>query len=926
MKTSVRFLSMLLAILMIAGAALTASAAGTEKKENDKALQLLVDLGILGGYDDGSLKPEKLVERDEMAKIIFVLYTTFTDAGAGAATFKDVPGDNWAAGYISWCSSKGIVGGYGDGNFGPDDNVTYDQALKMVAGALGYTDWDSKFWPVDVRMKTLTDLNLGENITGVAGGDYVTRAQVAQIVYNALFAPMNETKTIEQKLPGTEFLFPVSVPKTLAVDTWNFGEVYTRITAVDGIGMNIEDKDVTLDGLGEFSLEELGLSEYANELTDILFANVKLIYDAKQGFDTESIIASSLVVAAEEEVAIVYNEKEDKVIVGDEEIDDDARVISVDVRGNIVYSPLTSEQVPAEDSLYTSIAYDLDEDGKFDIVYWDYLAAFVVTGKTDKETRIALYGDPNTTFAIKNENIVLSSGVLEEEDVFVGKFIYNDLYVEKVVAPVTAAAAKYSGTKLTLADVGEVQINKEVFVPNSIRMIYEDVMELNDKGETTAYNYYIYDGKVFGSDTIVNDSELQFAVLSYINAPEKNVFNEITKDNETLYTAVVTIDGKEKTVDLNPDDTIDELGIADNEDAILAEYGKVYTNNGVDAVEGIGKYILNRNILVTYTVDEDGFYTFTTAPETEDYIVYPAGTTVEYDKKTGIYKLYNAEGILLTNRAVFADTAVIYYTYQKETTGKYTYLGAYTATTLPENFAKMTTTSPIYAKADEDEIFIEIAFTMVDGKSIEYQKDATADFRTDARQIFYCYQNSNQVMAEDSKNLNYSYFMRPIYNGGNLVESVNTELTAKEGATNAKQGSLYAWDEETKNYVQISKSTLEELGVTSIGMYTFDDLINGCIITEAGSKYADGIKIAPDASIWCLGGTATSFVTLTVEGIQTSLDIAEEGELTTRVIIGTSLDDNGEEIASVVIIEQVVYNSSGDPAYNTRTLFNSFAG
>lgn len=916
MKTSVRFLSMLLAILMIAGAALTASAAGTEAKDNNEALQLLVDLGILGGYDDGSLKPEKLVERDEMAKIIFVLYTTFTDAGAGAVTFKDVPGDNWAAGYISWCSSKGIVGGYGDGNFGPDDNVTYDQALKMVAGALGYTDWDSKLWPVDVRMKTLTDLNLGENITGVKGGDYVTRAQVAQIVYNALFADMNETKTIEQNLPGTDFLFPVSVPKTLAVDTWGFGEVYTYVTAVDGIGMATEDKDITLDELGEFSLEELGLNEYADELADILFASVKLIYNAKDGFSTESIIAASLTIAAEKEVAIVYDEKEDMIFVGDEEIDENAFVISLGANGNISYAPMTSEKVPAEDSLYTSIAYDLDENGKFDIVYWDYLAAFEVLSKTDKKTTVCLFGDENATFVLNNENIVLSSGTLEEEDVFVGKFVYNDLYVEKVVAPVAASATKYNGTKLTLADIGEVEINKEVFYPNGLCIITESVMDLNDKGETAVNNYYIYEGKVFGADVVVNETELKFAVLSYVNVPEKDIFNEVTKDYDTLYTAVVTIDGKEKTVDLNAENTINGISIADNEERILAEYGKVYTNNGVDAVEGIGKYILNRNVLVAYTVDEDGFYSFDTAPESEDYTVYPAGSYIELDKKTGIYRVYDAEGTLLTNRAVFADTAVIYYTYQKEATGKYTYLGAYTATTLPENFAKMTATSPIYVQVDEETTFVEISFAMINEKSIEYDKDDSVDYRTDATQIYYCYQGSNEAMASDSISLNYSYFMKPIYNGGNLVEFINTELTAKEGATKATRGAFYVWDDKAKNYIKIDGNNVEELGITSIGKYKVDSIINGCILTEGGSKFADGIKIAPDASIWTFANYS-SYATLTVEGIQTSLEIAQEGGLDVNVIIGTTIED-GEEVAKVVIIDQCVYNSKGDPVYKDQ--------
>lgn len=921
MKTSVRFLSMLLAILMIAGAALTASAAETEAKANSEALQLLVDLGVFGGYDDGSLKPDQLVERDEMAKIIFVLYTTFSDAGAGVVSFKDVKADNWAAGYISWCSSKGIVGGYGDGNFGPDDHVTYDQALKMVCGALGYNDWDSKLWPVDVRMKALTDLKLGENITGVAGSDYVTRAQIAQIVYNALFANMNETKTIEQKLPGTQISFPVEQSKTLAVDVWNFEETYAAVLGTSNIGfeeVTDEDKDIYLSELGEFSLEELGLEAYEKDVDDLLFATVRLISKKANQFDIDNVLATSVTLAGYKDVAITYDEKNDKFFIGEEEADEDATVLSV-LGNTFAAAPLSGDTIPEEDSLYTSIAYDFDEDGKYDTVYWEYYAAVEVVATTAKKTTFTLYGETNN-FTVLAEDIE-SNVAFEEGDVLVAVYDFNTLVIKQKVEPVAAKATKYNETKLTLDGVGEVKINEYVFVPNLKCTITDAVMDLNEKGDTTAYNYYIYEGKVFGSDVIVDESDLQFAVLSYVNQPKDAEYNEVTKEYDVAYTAVVNIDGKEKLIDLV---AIDNYTMADNSDDILALYGKVYTNDGITEAEN-GKYLLNHYVLVTYTVDEDGKYTLKTNATSEDYTVYPANSTLTYNNKTGFYTIENEAGVRQTAKAVLADASSFYYTYQKETTGNYTYLGQYTTDTLPEGFKKAVTTAPIYAIADEETGIVEIKFTMIDNESIEIEKEAVADFRTDARQIFYCYQNSNQVMAEDKQNLNYSYFMRPIYNGSNLAEKVNTELTAAQGAINAVKGHLYAWDEETKNYVKVSKSSLEELGVTSVGMYVLSEIVNGCIITEDG-KYIEGAKLAPDVSIWALGGTDTSFATLDIEGVKKSLIIAEEGGYTTKCIVGTALNSEGKEEIKVLIIQQYVYNSAGEPAPNTTTLITNFAG
>ena len=166
MKTSVRFLAVLVAVLMIATTAISVSAFSDveEGYEHATAIATLSQLGVIGGYEDGTFKPENNVERDEMAKLVYVLYTTFQTAGKGTAKFSDLAADNWAAGYVTWCSAKSIVGGYEDGSFRPDNNVTYDEALKMVCATLGYTDFDSALWPTDVRQKALKDLKLIKDV------------------------------------------------------------------------------------------------------------------------------------------------------------------------------------------------------------------------------------------------------------------------------------------------------------------------------------------------------------------------------------------------------------------------------------------------------------------------------------------------------------------------------------------------------------------------------------------------------------------------------------------------------------------------------------------------------------------------------------------------------------------------------------------
>ena len=171
-----------------------------------KAIDTLTSYGIIHGYEDNTFRPDLPVKRSEMAKLVYVTATTSVDAGEGVVTFPDVAQNNWAKGYISWCAAKSIVGGYEDGTFKPEESVTYDEALKMLCAMLGYTDFKSDLWPTDVRIKALIDLNLGEALDGVAGDAVLTRGQVAQLFANSLDEQMYiepvETKHGKPILPN----------------------------------------------------------------------------------------------------------------------------------------------------------------------------------------------------------------------------------------------------------------------------------------------------------------------------------------------------------------------------------------------------------------------------------------------------------------------------------------------------------------------------------------------------------------------------------------------------------------------------------------------------------------------------------------------------------------------------------------------------
>lgn len=95
------------------------------------AINSLVDLGILEGYEDSTFKPDKEVNRAEALKIV-LMGAGITVGDATTVSFTDVPATEWYAKYVATAVSLGIVSGYEDGSFKPDQTVNRAEAIKML--------------------------------------------------------------------------------------------------------------------------------------------------------------------------------------------------------------------------------------------------------------------------------------------------------------------------------------------------------------------------------------------------------------------------------------------------------------------------------------------------------------------------------------------------------------------------------------------------------------------------------------------------------------------------------------------------------------------------------------------------------------------------------------------------------------------------
>ena len=196
-----KFLSLVLALVMTMSL-VTVSAGAKDFTDNSKinyeeAVEVMSTLGVVGGYTDGTFKPQGTLTRGAAAKIIcnLILGTTTADAlTADAAPYKDVATTNVFAPYIAYCAKEGIISGYADGTFRPANTLTGYAFMKMLLGALGLQadkeGYTGPNWSISVAKRALSkDVALDNGLKGeFNGAKAATREEACLYALNMLKA------------------------------------------------------------------------------------------------------------------------------------------------------------------------------------------------------------------------------------------------------------------------------------------------------------------------------------------------------------------------------------------------------------------------------------------------------------------------------------------------------------------------------------------------------------------------------------------------------------------------------------------------------------------------------------------------------------------------------------------------------------------
>jgi DMSO/TMAO reductase YedYZ molybdopterin-dependent catalytic subunit len=97
----------------------------------EDSIKELVGLGVIGGYPDGTFRPDNKITRAEFAAL---LVRAFKLEGQGGKVFADTAG-HWAQDAIATAAHHGLVAGYNADTFGPDDPITREQLAAMMVRA-----------------------------------------------------------------------------------------------------------------------------------------------------------------------------------------------------------------------------------------------------------------------------------------------------------------------------------------------------------------------------------------------------------------------------------------------------------------------------------------------------------------------------------------------------------------------------------------------------------------------------------------------------------------------------------------------------------------------------------------------------------------------------------------------------------------------
>ena len=257
-----KLLALVLALVMSMSLVTISNAAFKDADSIDykEAVDVMNAVGVFVGDEKGNFNAKENLTREQAAKIIAYLElgSKAADALVGGATFTDVASSRWSAGFVGYCAQAGIVSGVGNGQFNPTGSLTALQFGKMLLVCLGYDATTENLTGADWQINTSKLMTSAKLLKGLDS------------------VKANDVITREQ---AAQMMLNAIKAPTVEYDTK--GSTITISGTVIGIGGSkatyvtatvAEDKSVT--NIGKTKLTNS--NAYTVELGEKLFSTLKL--------------------------------------------------------------------------------------------------------------------------------------------------------------------------------------------------------------------------------------------------------------------------------------------------------------------------------------------------------------------------------------------------------------------------------------------------------------------------------------------------------------------------------------------------------------------------------------------------------------------------------------------------------------------------
>ena len=496
-----------------------ASAADTGRDAvYENAIQIIVDLGLLGLSNDGAIDVNADVMRRDMAEIIAKSMRLTELAGPVDTVYSDVKSDDNKSGYVNLVGNSGIMVGYSDGSFEPFRAVKYNEAVKTLVCMVGYGAYAERNggYPLGY-LKTAASIGITSR-SGSDGDNNITLGELCYMLKKALEVDILMESSYGESTTG----YVKANGMTLLDEKLDVYKLTGQVTATyftSLAGQSNLRKD-------QIAIDDKVFRSNIKELHKLLGMNLVFYIKRESGSVDEEIVAIDYISEENEQVKFYSDDIE---TVSDNKIEyySEGKTIDVKVADDayLIYNgkaKLSWSFDYFDNAEYTLL--DSDEDGVFDIVFVNEYVNLAVQAtnvdentiwfKTDSDvwSKIKLDEDEGTKFLITDkDDIEVGIKDINEWDILsVAKSLDGEVYIIKYSNEYTEGFCSAIADESVIIEENEYEFDESIMLNIAV-----GPLKIGDAGKF----YFDFRGRIAAVD-YTGDTSKKYGYLLGMTGPK----------------------------------------------------------------------------------------------------------------------------------------------------------------------------------------------------------------------------------------------------------------------------------------------------------------------------------------------------------------------------------------------------------------------